>query len=234
MEERIHILIDKMKSWGASKIGFSYVADYLPEELRHLKSGITVMIRLSDQIIDLIKDRPTHTYFHHYRAVNFLIDQITLRTTLLLQEWGYLAMAVPASQTVKTEEEKYSGIFQHKTAATRAGLGWIGKNGLLITPEYGPRVRLGTVLTSMELPYGQPVEESRCGQCIECVKSCPAMALHGVNWQAGMERKMLVDAHACSIHMHDKYRHIGRGSVCGICIRVCPVGSERIKKDLKQ
>jgi epoxyqueuosine reductase QueG len=227
MEERVNLLMDKLRRWGATKIGFSYVGDILPDNLKCLKSAITVMIRLSDAIVDQIEHEPTHTYFHHYRSVNFLIDQITLKGTLMLQEWNYNAMAIPASQTVKTEDERYTAVFQHKTAATRAGLGWIGKNGLLITPEYGPRVRLGTLLTDMELPYGEPITESKCGECRKCVVSCPAAALHGVLWKAGLERKYIVDAHACSTHMHDKYRHIGRGSVCGICIRSCPVGEKR-------
>ncbi len=226
MDKKVAELEKFLIGLGASKTGFSYVGDLLPDSKKTLKSAITVMVRLSDFIVDEISGRPTHTYFHHYRSVNFLIDQITLRCVLLLQEWGQKAFAVPASQTVATEQEKYSSVFQHKTAATRAGLGWIGKSGLLVTPEYGPRIRMGTVLTDMELPYGQPVTEGSCGNCKLCVTSCPAMALHGVNWEAGMQREQMVDAHACSVHMHDSYRHIGRGSVCGICMRVCPFGSK--------
>lgn len=227
MDRKIMELEAFLKSLGASKTGFSYVGDILPEGRKSLKSAITVMVRLSDFIVDEITDRPTHTYFHHYRTVNFLIDQITLRCMLLLQEWGHKAFAVPASQTVKTEGDEYTAIFQHKTAATRAGLGWIGKNGLLVTPEYGPRIRMGTVLTDMELPYGQPVTEGRCGNCRLCVSNCPAGALHGVNWKAGMPRKELVDAHACSVFMHDNFKSIGRGSVCGVCMRVCPFGAKK-------
>lgn len=226
MDANILKLQDLAKNLGASKIGFSYVGDIVPGDKKELKSAVTVIVRLSDYIIDEISDKPTHTYFHHYRSVNFLIDQITLLCMLLMQEWGYKAFAVPASQTVKTDTDKYTAIFQHKTAATRAGLGWIGKNGLLVTPKYGPRIRLGTLLTEMELPYGQPMTESRCGECRLCVTSCPAAALHGVNWEAGMSREKIVDAHACSVFMHDSYRHIGRGSVCGICMRVCPHGGK--------
>jgi len=227
---RILELEEFLKGLGASKTGFSNVGDILPEDKKRLKSAITVMVRLSDHIVDEITSEPTHTYFHHYRSVNFLIDQITLRCMLLLQEWGYRAFAVPASQTVKTREDAYTAIFQHKTAATRAGLGWIGKSGLLVTPEYGPRIRMGTVLTDMELPYGQPVTEGMCGSCRLCVKSCPAGALHGAGWEAGMPREELVDAHACSVFMHDNFRHIGRGSVCGVCMRVCPYGRERVRE----
>jgi epoxyqueuosine reductase len=229
MDRGIEILTDRLKDWGASRVGFSYVGDLLPDDIKHMTGAITIMIRLSDAIIDQIESGPTHTYFHHYRTVNSLIDHIALRCTLMLQEWGYSALAIPASQTVKTETDRYTGVFQHKTAATMAGLGWIGKNGLLVTPEYGPRVRLGTVLTNIELPYGRPITESRCGDCRVCVSRCPAKALHGTLWTQGIERKEIVDAHACSTFMHDNYRHIGRGSVCGVCIRSCPIGSERIR-----
>ena len=173
--------------------------------------------------MDEITSEPTYTYFT-LRSGKFLRDRLRCGAAAL-QEWGYRAFAV-LSQTVKTREDAYTAIFQHKTAATRAGLGWIGKSGLLVTPEYGPRIRMGTVLTDMELPYGQPVTEGMCGSCRLCVKSCPAGALHGVGWVAGMPREQLVDAHACSTFMHDNFRHIGRVSVCGVQ-RVCPFGTKK-------
>jgi len=217
------IVEEKMKEWGASIVGFSDLIDVLPDDLKDLRYGITVAVKLSDRIINEINDKPTYTYFHHYRSVNTLIDQITLKTVLMLEEWGYNALAVPASQSIK-ELGEYRGLFQHKTAATKAGLGWIGKNGLLVTEKYGPRVRLGTVLTDFELDTGKPIETSKCGNCTLCIKSCPAMALHGKLWEAGIERKEIVDAQACSEYMNKNFKHIGRGSVCGICIKVCPYG----------
>lgn len=217
-------LKDKILEWGGSDVGFSRVEDFLPQAHKHLKWAVTVVFRLSDQIINDISEGPTHTYFHHYRHVNALLDQITLRASSLIQEWGHLAMAVPASQTV--DREGLRGFFQHKTAATRAGLGWIGKNALLITGKYGPRVRLATILTDMPLPEGVPVEESGCGNCKECVLKCPALALRGENWAPGKERSLMVDALACSTYMKEYFGHIGRGSVCGMCIEACPRGRD--------
>lgn len=220
---RQSIIEEKIKEWGASIVGFSDLLDVLPDDLKDLRYGITVAVKLSDRIINEINNKPTYTYFHHYRSVNTLIDQITLKTVLMLEEWGYNALAVPASQSIK-ELGEYRGLFQHKTAATKAGLGWIGKNGLLVTEKYGPRVRLGTVLTDFKLDAGKPIETSKCGSCTLCVKSCPAMALYGKLWEAGIERKEIVDAQACSEYMNKNFKHIGRGSVCGICIKVCPYG----------
>jgi len=219
-------LQEKMREWGATFTGASRVEERLPERLAALKYAVTVGVRLSDFIIDEISDAPTYTYFHHYRTVNTLIDQITLRGMLFLQEHGYKALAVPASQTVNDTGDAYSGIFPHKTGAVLAGLGWIGKNGLFVSPEYGPRVRLGTLLTDMELPAEERQRaENGCGSCRQCVDRCPAMALTGKAWEEGIPRSGIVDAKACSEYMNSKFKHIGRGSVCGICMRVCPHGN---------
>lgn len=78
--------------WGASRFGFSNVSDRLPQNLKKLEYAITVVVRLSDFIIDEIGDCPTYTYFHHYRTVNTLIDQISLKGLLMLQDKGYKAL----------------------------------------------------------------------------------------------------------------------------------------------
>ncbi|SHH23165.1 Epoxyqueuosine reductase QueG (queuosine biosynthesis) [Caloranaerobacter azorensis DSM 13643] len=223
-------IIEKAISMGASKVGFAKLENFLPDNFSHLKTGISIIVRLSDQIMNDVVDKPTHTYFHHYRTVNFLIDQITLAITIMIQNEGYLAMAIPASQTVKTKTDAYTGIFQHKTVATLAGLGWIGKNACLVTEEFGPRIRLGTVLTNMILPYDEPIRNSKCGNCNICVKKCPALALKGNNWYQGMDRDALIDAFACSSYMSEQYKDIGRGSVCGLCISSCPKGTKIIRK----
>lgn len=217
-------LQNKILDWGVSFIGFSNVGENLPQSLKKVKYAITIGVRLSDFVIDEISDKPTYTYFHHYRTVNTLIDQVTLKGQILIQNKGYEAMAVPASQTVNNLEDKYSGVFPHKTAAVKAGLGWIGKSGLFISSEHGPRVRLGTILTDMELPLQHHVLEEGCGVCTSCVESCPAMAITGNSWTEGCDRSSIIDAKACSDYMNQKFKHIGRGSVCGICMRVCPKG----------
>lgn len=214
------LLIDS----GASFVGFSDVAGKLASRFRHLHYAVTAGIRLSDAIIDEISDKPSFTYFHHYRTVNALLDQITLRGLIYIQQHHYNAMAVPASQTVNDMDDPYMGIFPHKTAAVMAGLGSIGKNGLFLHKTYGPRVRLATVLTDMPLvSAGTDVDRIyTCSSCNKCVEACPAMALTGREWHEGAPRDEIVDAKACSDYMNQNFKQIGRGSVCGICIKVCP------------
>lgn len=222
--DRIEYIKEKLRDWGASKFGFAYIGDCVPGKYKDMCYAVSIAVRLSDAIINEIDDKPTHTYFHHYRSVNTLIDNITLRTSLLIQDYGYLAMAIPASQTVKTGDDPYTGIFQHKTAARLSGMGWIGKNALLITPEFGPRVRLGTVITNMPLQEEARLLEDGCKSCTLCRDACPAHAIQGHNWDISLSRADIVNAEACSIYMKEKFKLIGRGSVCGICMRVCPAG----------
>ncbi len=216
---------DIISNMGGSFHGFSNIGQYLPQQLQKYPYAITFGIRLSDAIIDEIHDKPTFTYFNHYRSVNALIDQISLRLVLGLVQNGCKGYSIAASQSIPTAPVPFSGVIPHKTGAVHAGLGWIGKNGLFIHRDYGPRVRLGTVLTDLELPCEAVPMQSRCSACNKCVQACPAMAITGNEWTMGAEREHLVDAKACSEYMNQKFKNIGRGSVCGICVKVCRFGA---------
>ncbi len=221
----LNITINKLgKTLGATGIAFSDLT-VLPEQKRMgFKRGITILVKLSDGILNQIGTEPTQTYFSHYRSVNRLLDDISLRILLALEAEGYSSVAIPASQSVADPDDAFTGAFQHKTAAVLAGLGWIGRSALFIHPSYGPRVRLATVLTNAPLIVGKPVTESRCGSCRACVSACPAQAIEGQLWTLGMPRNQLYDAFACSQQMKEAYQHVGRGAVCGLCMVACPIG----------
>jgi epoxyqueuosine reductase QueG len=145
---------------------------------------------------------------------------------------GSKAKAVEAT-TENFNARTLSMPVQHKTIATRAGLGWIGKSALLITEECGPAVRLGSVLTDAELETGEPVDTSRCGKCQKCVDNCPANAIKGHNWQVGNPRNVIYDAFAC----RDMARSLSSeqgivSTICGICINVCPWTQKHISREL--
>jgi len=222
--ERGKILIEKAKKEGASLISFGYVGDIVPPGYEDMTHAVSFAVHLSERVIEDIKNGPTHMYFHHYRTVNRIIDDIEFKIGYEIEQMGYRYFPVASSQSINLKNSYYEAFFSHKMAATRSGLGWVGKNGLLITPEFGPRVRLGTVLTDLPLPLSDPVTKSSCNLCNLCVDACPAVALSGKNWEVGMPRCEIVDAKACSNHMSKYYKHIGRGSVCGICIAACPKG----------
>ncbi|MBR2453166.1 MAG: epoxyqueuosine reductase [Clostridia bacterium] len=180
--------------------------------------AISFAIPLSKSVVDGIDNAPTHTYFHHYRTVNTFIDNISLKVGLMLAKEGFDYAAIPASQSVNGLQ----GIFSHKYAATLSGLGTIGKSGLFLSRKFGPGVRLGTILTDCPFETENAQPKSICGSCRICVDSCPAMAIRGEEWQIGDARDKIVDAKACSDYMKKEFQHIGRGVVCGICMKVCP------------
>ncbi len=216
-------LQNKLKAFllehGAGQVGFCQLEE---ENSFSLPYAISYTIPLSDALVDQIDTAPTHTYFHHYRSINTLIDQLSLQVGRMLANAGYKYVPVPASQSVNGLQ----GIFSHKYAATLSGLGAVGKSGLFLSTNHGPRVRLGTILTDCPFPDKPKMSESPCGDCTLCAKSCPAMAITGEAWEPGALRDCILDARACSDYMKSAFQHIGRGVVCGICMKVCPRGGQ--------
>ena len=206
-------------SLGVCDIGFAQCTP--PEEYKNLKNSISIVIKLSDSIIDAIDSAPTHTYFHHYRTVNALIDHILLRIGIMLGQNGFHYVPVAASQSIGGTQ----GLLSHKMQAVKSGLGSIGKNALFLSNKFGPRVRLGTLLTDCDLSEGfsDLPYQNICTDCNICVNSCPAMALSGKSFNPENPSEPIIDALACSKFMKEKFQHIGRGAVCGICMRVCPI-----------
>lgn len=204
-------------SKGVSDVGYSYIEDSDTGELRY---AVSIVVRLSDAIIDEIEAEPTATYFNHYRTVNTFIDRCLLEAGLFLQERGYKYITVAASQSMPGTH--YNGRFSHKKAARLAGIGDIGKNSLFIHKDFGTRVRLGTLFTDCELKGDGELKERLCFGCDACVEACPSGAISGNEFFPGVEREDIFNPQLCSDYMKKQFHHIGRGVVCGICMKVCP------------
>ena len=184
-----------------------------------MRYAFSFAVKLSDAVLKTVKSAPSFAYFQHYRAANALLDSIAFRLTEKLEEGGYNAFPVAASQS-QGKNNPYAGVYPHKTAAVLAGLGFVGKSGLFLSEHYGSKVRLATVLTDMPLKASRPVIENGCGDCTACVKACPAGAIYGELPTTDGERNF--DAEKCSAYMKKHFQDIGRGSVCGLCIKACP------------
>lgn len=217
-EKELKAILEKN---GATLVGFSDLGENTPAEFPHLRYAVTIVRRLSDTIVETIDGRPTIMYFHHYRTTNTKLDLLALDAVDFLEGKGFSALPIAASQSTNIDKDAYRGVFSHKKAAVLAGLGFIGKNALFITPEYGSKVRLATVLTDMPLVAEKPLIERGCGDCEICKNACPAKAITGKNYVYGEARDTIFDARRCSEHMKT-YKDIGRGAVCGICMSVCP------------
>ncbi len=190
--------------------------------------ALTAGIDLPDSLANILSEYKDDTgemlYHHYYDVINRELDRIALHLAISLQKKGYKALPIPAS--LRTDTIRIYGLFSHKLAAYLAGMGWIGKSCLLVTPEHGPRVRWVTVLTNAPLlPTRKPLE-SRCGECRECVENCPAQAFTGRIFHKEEPREARFDAAACDRLIAS--RRVKSGvEVCGNCVWVCPFGKKK-------
>ena len=195
--------------------------------------AVSLGFRLVNEVVESIADHGNRAlvmnYIHHiYSVVNQRLDQAAIAVSKFIMEQGSLAFPVPASQVLSYGT--YTGLVPHKTAAHLAGLGWVGKNALLVTKGYGPRVRFATIYTDAPLASGTP-ENVRCGSCRVCVDACPAHAFTGNNFREEKPRDYIYDAAACNSYMKERRLSLlGKnvfGGNCGLCIQVCPFGKPK-------
>ncbi len=208
-----------ISSLNADMVGFCELPSPPIKELPTLRYAVSFGVKLSDAVLKTIDNAPTFVYFQHYRAANALLDSIGFQISRRIEKEGYLALPVAASQSLG-KNNPYRGVVAHKTAAVLSGLGFVGKSGLFLSTDYGSKVRLATVLTDMPLQSELPVIENGCGSCTLCQKACPAGAIFGELPTTDGERNF--DAEKCSKYMKEHFQDVGRGSVCGVCIKVCP------------
>lgn len=225
-------------SLGADLYGIADLRDCEPAVIAQggsLVSGypfaISAGIRLLDTIVDQIPDRSQRAVrvsyrSHTYDVINGRLDHISSLLAGRLQKEGYRSMPVPASERI--DDERICAVFSHKMAASLAGLGWIGKSCLLVTPEYGPRVRWTTVLT--DYPFSNPGKpiRPRCGECRECVNACPVGAFTGRGFDKDEPREARYDARKCDGYFREMEKQMPK-PVCGMCVYICPHG-RNIKK----
>jgi epoxyqueuosine reductase len=208
---------------GASLVGFADLID-IPDEVRHsFRFAVSIGVALDASIIAAINDSPTPEYYEEYRRANALLSNLGKLARHLIEAQGHRAIAKEPTH-VGIDPETHSTILPHKTVATKAGLGWIGKCALLVTEKFGSALRVTTVLTDGELNSAVPITVSRCGDCMICVDSCPGKAPSGKNWKPDLHRDSFFDAFACARAAREKaLAGIGvDDTICGICIRVCP------------
>jgi len=198
----------ELLSLGAEVVGFAGLQGHMSGEIAHLDHAVSIGVarRLNeDTLCILVKLQK--------RAVRFLKSR------------GYRTLAIPpdSDRGKGTFVSKLYSLFNHKMAATSAGLGWIGKNGLLISPDYGPRLSLASVLTDAPLAPDKPVEHSLCGSCTLCMTYCPSQAITGSEWSRSSPFVELVKLSACRSHKATKRATDGKPN-CGLCINICPYG----------
>lgn len=221
-EELIHLLREK----GAKLVG---IADLTEIVSGPLKTGVSVAVPVPKHIVESLKTAPTKEYYEAYHSLNEQLDDIVTSGAKLLQKRGYRSLA-NTTKVVEIDREWRTPL-PHKTVATRGGLGWIGKNCLLVTREYGSAIRLSSLLTDAPLPADTPVTKSLCGACNVCVQNCPAGALTGAVWTPGMERETIFHREECKKMQIQRMKEATgiETDLCGLCFAVCPYTQKYLK-----
>jgi epoxyqueuosine reductase QueG len=217
---------NEIRLWGVADLrGFSTPVDASGEDF---PCAISWAIPMDPDTMAGIQSGPTQAYADEYERVNRRINELSEELTEEILYRGARAMPLAASD--RTDPVNIKGDFPHKTAATRAGLGWIGRNCQLVTRPFGPWIRLATVFTDLHLTPASPFERDFCGRCQRCVEACPAGALKGGSWYPGMPREDLLDVPACDAWKKENYLQHHEGHNCGICSAGCPAGLKLMKK----
>lgn len=221
--------VHEVPLWGAADLkGFSTPQD---DTGQGYPFAVSWAIPMNPRIMVTIQNGPNRAYADEYARVNNQINVLSISLAAEIQNQGYRSQPLAAS--VRSDPVDIKGDFPHKTAATRAGLGWVGRHCQLITRPFGSWIRLGTVFTDCALGCGPPVEKDFCGNCMRCVDACPAKALKGPAWYPGLAREAILDVRACDQWKKEHYFQFHKGHNCGICSAVCPYGLKVLKRKSK-
>ena len=208
---------------GASLVGFADIATIPSDARGGLPRAIAFAVALNPLVVRSVAGGATIEYFKECDRANILLGELSHSLAELLKKRGFRAIATaPTGEGV--DKSTHATVLPHKTVATLAALGWIGKCALLVTPEYGSAIRLNRVLTDAPFETATPITQSRCGRCRACVDACPGGAPTGDNWDVSQHRDDFFDPFACrqAARKRAKERTGIVDTVCGICMAVCP------------
>jgi epoxyqueuosine reductase len=206
---------------GVDAYGIAKMARY-GKELVQLDESVTEKfpfaisfgLVLSRSVMETVKAGPNALYLHHYRQLNYRLDMSAYLLVREIEKKGFKALPFAASQLVDWKNQK--GHISHKRVAEMSGIGWIGRNNLLIHPVFGARMRFNTVITDMPLEESEPLRQD-CGTCKACINVCPGGAIK--------DDPSEFDHMGCynMVTQLKNKRNLGH-HICGICIEACTGG----------
>ena len=212
-----HRLKNFSLSRGASLFGVADISDIKKDfELsqglkKRVDRGVCLGISLSSLILSEIEQEPTKLYFHHYKTANMFLDQLAFIVSRWIEEQGACAVPIAASQIIDWELQRAH--LSHKKIGYLAGLGWMGRNNLLVSKKFGAQFRMVTILTDMKLRADKPLKDD-CGECLSCLEVCPVHAIR----ESGADFQHLI----CFEKLKSFQRqNIVSQFICGICVKAC-------------
>lgn len=232
MEELKSKIYEKAYALGASMIKTAKVESWEQEPIQDrsfwpqniwpwCKNVIVLAIPL---FLPMVNSTPSMLYQELYNTSNRVMDDMAYRLANYITMLGYRAIFFPRDcyADIETLLKKPAAAFSHVVAAYYAGLGTFGDSHNLITKEFGPRVRLVSVLTDAPIKADNKLTEDLCIHCKKCLNACPSKCFK---------------EHDGSLYDYDKRActeyHVRLSNEnhfpCGICANVCPVGNDMAK-----
>lgn len=179
--------------------------------VKNAKSVLVLAVKLVDTVIDqLPKSRREYTL--NFSSANIMVNSLAFRLAKKLELKGYEAYSQSYSAIEGMQLDDPVNLmdpFSYKHAAVEAGLGVWGKNSLLVTHKYGPRVRLSAVITNATLLPTNRIVKNYCEGCSNCVDLCPVKAI-GQNGELEKLR--------CAYYLFSLLSPLK----CGMCVKACP------------
>ena len=213
---------------GCEIVGFANVERFkeAPEGRRPkdilptARSVIVGAVHILDSVCDDLPET-RYEYTNQFYVLNGTLGSGSMKVARLLEDQGYRAIPIPAAYPRINKE--LMGVFSHRHAAVLAGLGEVGLSNLLITPQYGPRVRLVSIITEVPLEPDPPYEKTLCRahrkECGKaCVTCCPVEAL-SLDGRINKDR--------CLRYQEQIMPWSAVELRCGMCLGVCPIGKRK-------
>ena len=217
-------LQDMKEKLDVELLGVASVAGSAPAQLKDkatallpgVRSAVVVGKEIYREIISLLKPSKEagaaecgELLGPHAEYLTGRLNRAIYDLAALFKREGYRSLPLPAAGC-PTDMRFLNAIFSYKHAGVSAGLGTIGRHSLLITPQYGPRVRLACLLTEAPLESSSTKPKNRCIDCDACIQACPANALD----KPQNDEPYSINKFACQA-----YRQMG--FPCSICMKAC-------------
>jgi epoxyqueuosine reductase QueG len=201
----------ELKRRGADFVHFVDVSDLSTIKNHGINTAILFGMALSPEFIEEVASNENYVRDlvlanrhddDEFSQKELEVGQIADELAAFLQSKGYLAYSQSDKNLTETgcyNTELHTTLLPHKTIALLAGLGWIGKHDLLITPEFGSAISMCTVLTNAPLPIqNKAIILPKCGNCTICMDVCPTDALTGKIWDKTTTRDEILNVYACT------------------------------------
>ena len=202
------------------------------EDICKYPFAIAIGHKMLEDIIEKIpltynNDEFAQEYLDEYFNSHQRVSKIAKKIIKYIEDEGFEAIELDVSGSNPLLNLKMP--FSNKASANISGIGWLGKNNLLTTKEFGPRITWATILTNAPLSQyaGKPIK-SLCGSCDLCVKACPGNAIKDLD-----NPKESYDPVKCGKYL-EKRKEEGHPVACGMCLYICPYGNERSRKIMEE